>query len=64
MFSFHSELFECRATAMEVLAENDFDWLTHYSAIDLLHQEFGMEVAGINEEVDAKVILRILEHFK
>jgi hypothetical protein len=61
MFSFHSDLFGHRAKAMEVLAENGFDWLSHYSAVDLLHAEYGLEVAGIREEEDGKAMLKILQ---
>jgi len=61
MFSFRSELFEDRATAIEALAAKGFDWFVHYSAIDLLHDLYGLEVCGIPEELDAKRILKIME---
>ena len=46
---------------MAVLSDNGFEWLSHYSAVDLLHAEYGLEVAGIKEEPDAETILKILK---
>jgi hypothetical protein len=61
MFTFHSELFDARATAQEALAAKGFDWLVHFTAIDLLHDLYGLEVAGIPEEADANRILELLK---
>ena len=46
---------------MEVLSQKGFDFLAHYSTVDLLHNEFGLEVCGIKEEEEGKAILRILK---
>jgi len=62
MFSFHSDLFEYRTKAMEVLSHRGIEWLEHYSAIDLLHNEFGLEVCGIKEKENGTAILRILKN--
>jgi hypothetical protein len=61
MFEFHPELFEQRTLALETLAQHDYIWLEHFSSIDLLHAEFGLEVCGIPEKQDAQIILSILE---
>ena len=37
-----------------------YQWLSHFSSVDLLHEEFGLEVCGIHEVADAREILRLL----
>jgi len=49
-FVFHPELFELRSRASEILDETGFAWFKHYDSIDLLHQEYGLEICGIHEE--------------
>lgn len=49
-FQFHPELFECKGRASEILDTAGFAWFSDYSSIDLLHEEFGLEVCGIHEE--------------
>ncbi|HWB58080.1 MAG TPA: hypothetical protein VG733_01245 [Chthoniobacteraceae bacterium] len=61
MFAFHPELFEHRALAIETLAQNDYNWLEHFSSVCLIHDLFGLEVCGIVDETDAPVILAILQ---
>ena len=61
MFSFHPELFDDRTTALEALTAKGYDWFVHYSAIDLLHDRYGLEVCGIPEEQDAANILEVLK---
>jgi hypothetical protein len=60
-FSFHPELFEHRANVIERLAMRGFLWLSHYSAVDPMHEEFGIEVCGIHARRDAMAILSILK---
>jgi hypothetical protein len=60
MFSFHPELFDDRTKAMEALAAAGFDWFVHYSAIDLIHDQYGLEVCGIPDEKDAETIQKIM----
>jgi hypothetical protein len=59
-FAFHPELFESRALAIEKLAERGYHWLEHYSSVDLIQDEYGLEVCGIQEERDALIVLEIL----
>ena len=59
-FRFAPELFEVRTAVMERLSEEGFDWLSHYSAVDPIHDEYGIEVCGIRYEEDAVSILRML----
>ncbi len=59
-FCFHPELFDCRGRAMQELEGHGFSWLSHYSSVDLLHAEYGLEVCGIHHAEDASCILRIL----
>jgi hypothetical protein len=49
-FSFHSELLENKEKASELLNDAGIVWFSHYSSIDLLHEEFGLEVCGITDE--------------
>jgi hypothetical protein len=60
VFRFSPELFEYRNDVMRRLHENGFDWLTHYSAVDIMQDVYGIEVCGIRDEDDASDILRIL----
>jgi hypothetical protein len=47
---FHPELFECKNRASEFLEAAGLVWFSDYSSIDLLHEEFGLEVCGILKE--------------
>ena len=49
-FVFYPQLFDLRSRASDILDAAGFAWFSHYSSIDLLHQEFGLEVCGIHEE--------------
>jgi hypothetical protein len=55
-FSFFPELFEHRSTASDVLADSGIDWMTSYSSIDPLHEEYGLEVCGIQQKADLEAI--------
>lgn len=59
-FRFAPELFEVRTTVMERLSDEGFDWLNHYSSVDPIHDEYGIEVCGIHQEEDANAILHLL----
>ena len=59
-FRFCPELFEIRALVQERLTDRGFEWFSHYSAVDLLHDTFGIEVCGIRERDDAVAIQRVL----
>ena len=55
---FHPELFECKGRASEILDTAGFAWFSDYSSIDLLHEEFGLEVCGIHEESSVEPIAK------
>lgn len=59
-YRFAPELFEYRNDVIAALAEAGFEWLTHYSSVDPLHDVYGIEVCGIREQEDAARILRLL----
>lgn len=59
-FRFAPELFEVRNDVVAELSECGFDWLSHYSAVDPMHDVYGIEVCGIHEREDAASILKIL----
>lgn len=59
-FRFCPELFEFRTNVMERLTEEGFDWLSHYSSVDPIHDQFGIEVCGIVQRDDAIAILNLL----
>jgi hypothetical protein len=59
-FSFYPELFDQRADATEVLEDAGIEWLTAYTSIDLLHEEYGLEVCGIQQEADLDTISETL----
>lgn len=59
-FCFYPELFAHRGRACELLETAGFDWFADYSAIELLHGEYGIEVCGIQQEDHARCIGGIL----
>ena len=59
-FRFAPELFEIRNDVIAELSERGFDWLSHYSAVDPLHDVYGIEVCGIRDRRDAFAIQHIL----
>jgi hypothetical protein len=58
---FHPELFEHRGRASELLEEAGYTWFSDYNSIDLVHEEFGLEIGGIPNERDVKPILAALK---
>jgi hypothetical protein len=60
-FRFSPELFEVRNDVARQLGEHGFEWLTHYSTVDVMHNVHGIEVCGIREEDDARDMLDILK---
>jgi hypothetical protein len=59
-FTFYPELFDQRADATDVLEDAGIEWLTSYISIDLLHEEYGLEVCGIQQESDLETIAETL----
>ena len=59
-FRFCPELFECRNQVLERLNEAGFQWLSHFSSIDPMHDVYGLEVCGIHDRNDAVNIQRML----
>jgi hypothetical protein len=57
---FHPELFECKGKASELLDAAGLVWFSDYSSIDLLHEEFGLEVCGIHEESSVEPIAQAM----
>jgi len=60
VFRFDTELFSYRAIAQEALSARGCEWLVHYTSIDLLQEEFGVEVCGCPTEAQAQLIEQIL----
>ena len=59
-FRFAPELFDCRNDVIAALSDAGFDWLSHYSSVDPMHDVYGIEVCGIIEREDAIQIQRLL----
>jgi hypothetical protein len=59
-FRFAPELLEIRNKVIVELSRRGFEWLSHYSAVDPMHDVYGIEVCGIREKRDAESILEIL----
>jgi hypothetical protein len=59
-FAFEPELFEHRTDALGALADSGFDWLSHFSCVDLCHDVYGLEVCGIADREDARQMERLL----
>jgi hypothetical protein len=58
-FEFHPELFEDRSHALELLEEAGFRWFSDFSSIDPVHDDYGLEISGVQEE-DVKAIMDAL----
>jgi hypothetical protein len=52
-FQFYPELLEQCGRASELLEEAGFGWLRDYSSIDVLHEEYGVEICGVKTEARA-----------
>src|SRR5688500_3840045 len=59
-FSFYPELFDQRSDATDILADAGIEWLASYTSIDLLHEEYGLEVCGIQQQSDLDLIAETL----
>lgn len=59
-FSFYPELFDQRANASDSLSDAGIEWFTSYTSIDLLHEEYGLEVCGIQQDADLEAIAETL----
>jgi hypothetical protein len=59
-FAFHPELFEHRGLASTLLENAGFVWLSDYNSIDVLHNEFGLEVCGICDESKAAAVAQVM----
>jgi hypothetical protein len=59
-FRFAPELFECRNEVLAELSDAGYEWLSHFSSIDPMHDVYGIEVCGIRDEDDAIAIAAIL----
>jgi hypothetical protein len=57
---FHPELLECHRKAAELLEAAGLCYFADYSSIDILDDEYGLEVCGIRDESNMKVIARVL----
>lgn len=60
-FEFYPELFEHRGRASELLEAAGYTWFSDYSSIDLLHEEYGLEICGVQNEQDVKPIAEALQ---
>lgn len=60
-FVFHPELFEARARASDAIEVAGFSMFSDYSSIDLLHEEYGLEICGIRKEKDVETITKALQ---
>lgn len=57
---FHPELFELSSTAAKLLDDRGFVWLNDYSAIDVLHDDYGLEISGIGDQRKAESIAEVM----
>ncbi len=60
-FEFYPELFEHRNRALELLDAAGFTWFSDFSSIDLRHEEYGLEICGVQKEQDIGPILAALQ---
>jgi hypothetical protein len=60
-FRFCPELFEVRTDVLAALNDAGYQWLSHFSSVDPIHDLYGIEVCGIIEQEDAVAILKKLQ---
>jgi hypothetical protein len=60
VFRFAPALFATRTDVIAELSDRGFEWLSHYSSVDPIHDCYGIEVCGIRDRDDAAAILNIL----
>ena len=60
-YAFYPELFEQRGKAAEILDQAGFTWFSDYGSIDVLHEEYGLEVGGIRTESSIEQIANALQ---
>ena len=58
---FHPELFEQRSRASELLDAAGYAWFSDYTSIDPVHEDYGLEICGIQDDRDVKPILDALQ---
>lgn len=59
-FQYRPELLEARVVALTALADAGYTWLSDFGAVDVVHDAFGLEVTGIDDESEAAKILFVL----
>lgn len=59
-FEFYPALFADRARAAELLEEAGYTWFADYSSIDLMHEDYGLEICGLRTEGDVKRVAETL----
>ncbi len=59
-FQFHGDLFKFRSCILERLAAGGYCWPDHFGSVDLVHDLYGLEVAGVAQETDAIEIESLL----
>ena len=60
-FEYYPELFEHRSRALELVASAGCEWMRDYSSIDLLQEDYGLEVCGIRNETHISPIIEVLQ---
>jgi len=60
-FAWHPELFEHRARMLEALDAAGLLLSVDFESVDILHEEFGIEVCGMPQEPTAFQVLRLMQ---
>jgi hypothetical protein len=58
---FYPELFGHRGRASELLADAGYAWFSDYASLDPVHEDFGLEICGIQKDRDVRPILDVLQ---
>lgn len=59
-FAWHPELFDYRGRVLEALDQAGFEHHQDFESVDLLHDEYGVEIVGIPDESLAAKMLGLL----
>jgi hypothetical protein len=60
-FEFYPELMEYRTVAAELLEEAGYTWFQDFSSIEVVHEDYGLEISGIRNELNVRRVLRALQ---
>ncbi|MDB6067093.1 MAG: hypothetical protein JWR26_3301 [Pedosphaera sp.] len=60
-FEFYPELLEYQTVASELLEEAGYIWFKDFSSIEIVQEDYGLEISGMRNERDGRRVLKALQ---